>query len=90
MTTSARRDRLRRRLADAELDALIEKASTISGEERVATYNEAFRRIYEDVVAEVPLFHMVNYMRVGPRVDFTPTIANAAELQLSQVKLTGK
>ena len=77
-------------LHDAELDALIEKASTISGEERVATYNEAFRRIYEDVVAEVPLFHMVNYMRVGPRVDFTPTIANAAELQLSQVKLTGK
>ena len=77
-------------LHDAELDALIEKASTISGEERVATYNEAFRRIYEDAVAEVPLFHMVNYMRVGPRVDFTPTIANAAELQLSQVKLTGK
>lgn len=77
-------------LHDTDLDAQIEKAATLSGDERAAAYHEVFRKIYEDIVSDVPLFHMVNYMRVGPRVDFTPTIANAVELQLSQLKLTGK
>lgn len=77
-------------LHDPALDAEIEKAATLSGAERETAYHEVFRRIYEDIVSDVPLFHMVNYMRVGPRVDFTPTIANAVELQLAQVKLTGK
>ena len=43
--------------------------------------------IYEDIVSDVPLFYMVNYMRVGPRIDFTPTIAIASELQLSKLTL---
>lgn len=73
---------------DPEVDSLIERAGAASGEERASLYQEAFRRIYEDIVADVPLFHMVNYMRVGERIDFTPTIANAVELQLT--KLTVK
>ena len=72
---------------DAEVDRLIVAAGEAQGEEREDLYQEAFRRIYEDLVADAPLFHMVNYMRVGPRVEFTPTIANAVELQLSQLKL---
>lgn len=74
-------------LSIPELDALIEKAGTLSGEERAAAYQEVFRMLREDIVADVQLFHMVNYMRVGPRLDFTPSIANAAELQLAQLKL---
>ncbi|WP_417721071.1 ABC transporter substrate-binding protein [Salipiger sp.] len=73
-------------LHDAVLDGLILDAGTKSGDERKATYNEAFRMIYEDIVSDVPLFHMVNYMRINPRIDFTPTIANAVELQLSGLK----
>ena len=57
------------------------------GDERAELYQEAFRMIYEDIVADVPLFHMVNYMRVGDRLDFTPTIANAVELQLAKLNL---
>jgi peptide/nickel transport system substrate-binding protein len=72
---------------DAEVDRLITAAGEAQGAEREDLYQEAFRRIYEDLVADVPLFHMVNYMRVGPRLDFTPTIANAVELQLSQLTL---
>lgn len=72
-------------LHDSELDALIVKAGTLSGDDRVATYNEVFRRIYQDIVSDVPLFHMVNYMRIGSRIEFTPTIANAVELQLATV-----
>jgi peptide/nickel transport system substrate-binding protein len=74
-------------LHDPELDALIENAATLSDEERAATYNEVFRKIYEDIVSDVPLFHMVNYMRIGPKIDFTPTIANAVELQLAKLGL---
>lgn len=74
-------------LHDPELDALIEKAGTLSGEERAAAYQEVFRMIHEDIVADVQLFHMVNYMRVGPRLDFTPTLANAVELQLAQLAI---
>lgn len=74
-------------LHDPALDALIVDAGTQSGDKRVAEYNEVFRRIYEDIVSDVPLFYMVNYMRVGPRIDFTPTIANAVELQLARLKM---
>lgn len=74
-------------LHDADLDALIVDAGTQSGAKRAEEYSEVFRRIYEDIVADVPLFHMVNYMRVGKRLDFTPTIANAVELQLARLKL---
>ncbi|MFT4011801.1 MAG: ABC transporter substrate-binding protein [Paracoccus sp. (in: a-proteobacteria)] len=77
-------------LHDPALDAQIENASTLSGKKREAAYHEIFRHIYQDIVSDIPLFYMVNYMRVGPRIDFTPTIANAVELQLAQVKLTGK
>lgn len=74
-------------LHDPELDRLIEKAATLQEDKRMATYHEVFRRIYEDIVADAPLFHMVNYMRIGSHINFTPTIANAVELQLSQLDL---
>lgn len=72
-------------LHDAKLDKLITDAGEAQGAAREDLYQEAFRYIYEDLVADVPLYHMVNYMRVGPLLDFTPTIANAVELQLSQL-----
>ncbi len=74
-------------LHDPELDDLIVLAGTEQGDKRAQTYQEVFRRIYEDKVADVPLFHMVNYMRVGKRLDFQPTIANAVELQLAKLTL---
>lgn len=74
-------------LHDPDLDALIVNAGTQSDEKRVAEYNEVFRRIYQDIVSDVPLFYMVNYMRVGKRLEFTPTIANAVELQLAKLTL---
>lgn len=73
-------------LHDPALDTLIVDAGTKSGDERKAMYNEAFRMIYEDIVSDVPLFHMVNNMRINPRINFTPTLANAVELQLSELK----
>ena len=37
--------------------------------ERQKLWQEAFRLIHEEIVADVPIFHMVGYTRVGPRVD---------------------
>jgi peptide/nickel transport system substrate-binding protein len=39
------------------------------------------------MVAEVPMYHMVGYSRVGPDVDFTPNISSNSELQVAHVKL---
>ena len=76
-------------LSNPELDALIEKATVSTGEERQKTWQEAFRMIHEDLVPDIMMFHMVGYTRVGPRVDFTPDISTNSELQVAKVKFKG-
>ncbi|WP_138466712.1 ABC transporter substrate-binding protein [Poseidonocella sp. HB161398] len=68
-----------------ELDAAIETATAASGDERAALWQKVFAIVNEDIIADMPLFHMVGYTRVSPRLDFTPTIATNLELQLSQI-----
>lgn len=68
-----------------EIDDLIDRAAQEVGPERQQLYAEMFRAVHDDVVADVPLFHMVGFTRVNPRLEFTPTIATNSELQLSQV-----
>jgi peptide/nickel transport system substrate-binding protein len=70
---------------DTKLDALIEKASTLSGEERSKTWQEVFRVINEDLVSDVWMFHMVGYSRVGKRINFTPSISTNSELHLEEI-----
>lgn len=71
--------------ADAELDDLIDRGGKASGEERTRLYQQAFKRIHEEIVPDVSLFHMVGFTRVNPRLDFTPSIATNSELQLSEI-----
>jgi peptide/nickel transport system substrate-binding protein len=71
---------------DAKLDKLIEEAEVATGDERIAKWQAAFAQI-DEMVAEVPMFHMVGYSRVGPDVEFTPNISSNSELQVSQIKL---
>lgn len=70
---------------DPKLDALIEKASTLSGDERRKTWQEVFRVINEDMVADVWMYHMVGYSRVGNRINFTPSISTNSELHLEEI-----
>jgi peptide/nickel transport system substrate-binding protein len=72
-------------IAVPELDALIDKASAATGDERRDTFEEAFRMIHEDIVPDVGFFHMVGFTRVNPRLDFTPSISTNSEVQLSQI-----
>ncbi len=73
-------------IEDAVLDDLIDRAGVSTGPERERLYQEAFKRIHEEIVPDVTLFHMVGFTRVNPRLDFRPTIATNSELQLSQIK----
>ena len=68
-----------------ELDALIDKATVSTGDERREAWQEAFRMIHEDLVVDVMMFHMVGYTRVGPRISFTPSISTNSELQISNI-----
>ena len=72
-------------LTDPKVDDLIVKATAATGEERSKLWKEAFRVVYEDIVADILMFHMVGYTRVSERLNFTPTIAANSELQLSQI-----
>jgi peptide/nickel transport system substrate-binding protein len=41
--------------------------------------------INQDIVADVPLFHMVGYARVGPRISYTPTTLTNNEIKLEDI-----
>lgn len=70
---------------DPKVDALIEKASAATGDERAALWSELFAYVQKDIVADVLLFHMVGHSRVSERLNFTPTIATNQQLQLSEI-----
>lgn len=72
---------------NAELDALIAEAGLATGEERDELYQEVFRKIHEDIVAGVIMFHMVGYTRVGPRLDWEPTLTTNSEIPLAEIDL---
>ena len=71
---------------DPELDTLIEKATAAGGDERAELWKQVFARANDTIITDIPMFHMVGFTRVSPRLDFQPTIATNSELQLSQVK----
>ena len=68
-----------------ELDKLIAKASVATGQERVDSWKEIFRIVYEDMVADVWLYHMVGYARVNPRITFKPTMATNSEIHVEDI-----
>jgi peptide/nickel transport system substrate-binding protein len=70
---------------DKKMDDLIEKAQVATGEERRNLWRTVFKRIHEDIVPEVPLFHMVGYCRIGKRISFKPSLATVGEIPLEQM-----
>ncbi len=70
---------------DEKLDALIAKASALSGEERRKTWEEVVRIIHEDNVSDVWMYHMVGYSRVGKRINFKPSISTNSEIHIEKV-----
>jgi peptide/nickel transport system substrate-binding protein len=73
-------------ICDADLDKMIADATAATGDARGAAWQPVFKKVHEDLVADVFLFHMVGFSRVSEKLDFVPTIATNSELQLSQIK----
>ena len=68
------------------IDEGIEAATVATGNERRNLWQEVMRRLHEDIITDVQMYHMVGYARVNPRIDFTPSISTNSEGQISQVK----
>jgi peptide/nickel transport system substrate-binding protein len=74
-------------IADPKVDELITKASAATGDERAKLWSELIADVHDDVVADVLLFHMVSFARVGDRIEFAPTIATNSQLELADIAL---
>ncbi len=74
-------------LNDPQVDDLLVRAGAATGDERRSLFQQAFKRINADLIADVPMFHMVGYTRVGPRIEFTPSISTNSELQIATIKM---
>lgn len=75
-------------ITDPKVDSMIADATAATGDTRKAKWQELFKYIHEDVIADVMLFHMVGFSRVNERLNFEPTIRTNSELQLSQIKFS--
>lgn len=71
---------------DPEVDDLIARATAATGDERTELWQELFAKVNTEIIADIPMFHMVGFTRVSPRLDFQPTIATNSELQLAQIR----
>lgn len=68
-----------------ELDATLQAAKASSGDKRRELYQKANLMIADEIVPAVPMYHMVSYIRVGPRVIFQPKDIYAGLLDISQI-----
>jgi peptide/nickel transport system substrate-binding protein len=68
------------------LDAMLDKAGVSTGPERTKLYQDANRMIAQDVVPDVPMFHMVAHLRVSPRVVYKPNSLSDLQLEIAQIK----
>ncbi len=72
-------------IADPALDDIIVQAGEATGDERRVLFQDGFRIINDEIIADVPMFHMVGYTRVGGRVSFQPDISTNSELHLAKI-----
>lgn len=70
---------------DPELDEMLDKAASATGEERTDTYKEIGRIVHDEIVPDVLLFHLESFIRVGPRVSYTPNFTTQGKLPLSEI-----
>ena len=74
---------------DPALDALINEAATLTGEERQAAYEEVFAFERENVVALAPIAHQTVMLGLSERVEYEPNSSTGDELRIKEVSLVG-
>jgi peptide/nickel transport system substrate-binding protein len=73
-------------LSDPVLDKMLDDASALTGAKRRQLFQEANRYIYEKIVPEIMLYHLVSQIRVGPRVEYQPNMMTSGMIDLSEIK----
>jgi peptide/nickel transport system substrate-binding protein len=44
--------------------------------------------VHDDVIADVPMYHMIGYTRVGSRIEgWRPSLKTNSEIRISQINL---
>jgi peptide/nickel transport system substrate-binding protein len=71
---------------DPALDAVILEAMTSTGEARGAGFRKAAGMVHDEIIADVPMYHMIGYVRVNPRLDWRPDLKTNGEIRLSAIK----
>jgi peptide/nickel transport system substrate-binding protein len=60
-----------------------------TGDERAKLFQTVFAKVHDDVIADVPMYHMIGYTRVGKRIEgWRPTLKTNSEIRLSEINLT--
>ena len=59
--------------------------STLAGQERVVGWQEVFRTLYEDIVPDITMYHLVGFTRVGKRIKFVPDVSTGNEVRVEEV-----
>ena len=70
---------------DPELEALANKAAATPAPERYKLYEEVFRKVHDDILSDVFLYHMIGYTRVHPRIIFKPNPSLNAMIPLAKI-----
>lgn len=72
---------------DAAFDKEIADALAATGPDRTAKFKAIFGKARNEQVLDIPMFHMIGYTRVGPRLDWKPDISTNSEIPLVNIKL---
>ena len=72
---------------DPKLDAELARVTGLEGDARVKGWQELFRVLYEDVVNEVWMYHMVGFSRVSPRIDYVPDVTANSEILVENIHI---
>lgn len=72
-------------VSDPGLDKVLDEASVSTGEKRRELFQQANRTLQTEIVPDVMLFHMVSYIRVGPRVSYQPDFTTGGQLEVAAI-----
>jgi peptide/nickel transport system substrate-binding protein len=72
-------------VADPAFDKEIDEALAATGEARTNSFKAIFGKARNEVVADIPMFHMIGYTRVGTRLEWKPDITTNSEIPLANI-----
>lgn len=68
-----------------ELDAMIDEAITLTGEQRTAALQAVNQYVHDNTVI-IPLFYMVSFARVSERIEWVPNDETSQQLVIQRIR----